>query len=109
MTSDKPMRPQGTNLQPDGNRRGSFALVHVLAAGAEFIDVVLDDAGSDHGCGAEVEANGNFLEGGKVVAGPADGWVEDVVYEWDDDDDCEGVELGDDVVGDAIESHGCCL
>ena len=42
-------------------------------------------------------------------ADPAEERVEYPVHDGDEDDQGEGVEVVDDIVGDAAEVHGCCL
>lgn len=97
----------GHGLHPHGEgSRVVVARVHVLAAGAELVDVVLDDGGAYHGQGGEHEAEGHALDGGEADAGLAESRVQESIDDGDEDDEGDGVEVGDDVVGDAVERHG---
>lgn len=61
--------------------------------------------GPDHGGGTGEETEGDLLEGAEVDAAAAEEGVEEQVAEGDEDDQGEGVEIGEDVVGDAVECH----
>lgn len=67
---------------------------------------MLDDGGADHGEGGEHEAKGHALDGSEADVGFAEGRVQEVVHDGDEDDEGDGVEVGDDVVGDAVALHG---
>lgn len=81
-------------------------LVDVVAAGAHLVDVGLDDARGNHGEGRERETGGDLLDGAEVDAHLAEKGVHAKVHDGDDDDDEDGVELGDDVVGGGAQVHG---
>lgn len=93
-------------LRPHVDGRESVARVHVLAALAGRIDVVLDDSGADHGEGREQETECDTLDGRELDAGLAKCGVEEVVDNGDEDDERDGVQVGDDVVGDTVTLHG---
>ena len=102
----------GHGLDPDVERGadlvavGVLAAVHVLAADGGVVDVVLDDGCGDHCEGGEHEAEEHALDGGELDALLAEEGVEEVVDDGDEDDEGDGVEVSDDVVGDAVEGHG---
>ena len=80
--------------------------VGVAAALALLVDVVLDDAGPDHGRRGDKVADGDALERRRVEAHLAQGRVDEQVEQGDHDDEGEGVEVGQDVVGHAADLHG---
>jgi len=96
----------GDGLHPDSDGGLFFARVHVFAARALLIDVVLDDCGGNHGEGSHGESDGHALDGGEADAGLAEGGVEEIVDNGDEDDEGDGVEIGDDIVGNTAEFHG---
>ena len=96
----------GHSLCPDVDRRGVVARVHLIAARTGLVDVVLDDSRRHHGEGREHEAERNALDGREADAGLAQRRVEEVVDNGDEDDERDGVEVGDDIVGDAVTGHG---
>lgn len=99
-------------MDPDVERRSDpvalcvFAAVHEFAAHGGVVDVVLDDCCGDHGKGGEHEAEGHALDGCELDVLLAEEGVEEVVDDGYEDDEGDGVEVGDDVVGDAVEGHG---
>lgn len=74
-----------------------------------MVDVVLDDGGPYHGGAADEEAGGDFADGCEADAGFAEGRVDEEVVEGDEYEEGEGVEVGEDVVGDAVALHDGCL
>lgn len=75
----------------------------VVAAGREPVDVHLNDARGDHGHTGQREPKSDTLDRCKVDAGLAERWVNDEVHQWDKDDDTDGIEVLDNVVGDAVQ------
>lgn len=73
-----------------------------VAADGALVDVVLDDGGPDHGGGADEEAGRDLTDGGEAEACLADGGVDDEVVEGNEDEEGKRVEVGEDVVGDAV-------
>jgi len=67
--------------------------------------VGLDDGGPDHSRRAGVEAPRDFLDRGEVDAASAEEGVDDAIADGDKDDEGEGIQVGEDVVGDAVELH----
>jgi len=109
---------------------GKAYIVGVGAGVGFLVDVDLDDHGPEHGGCAKEETKGDALDGGEAVASAAEELegkgmsvgcrsvvmrknatygVQDKVADWDEDDQSEGVEVVEDVVGDAVESHDGCL
>lgn len=80
--------------------------VDMFTAGAHRVDVMLDNARRDHGERGQGESSGDLLNGREVDAHLPEPRVYNEVHDRDDDDDEDGVELGDDVVGCAAEVHG---
>ena len=70
-----------------------------------LVDVCLDDASPDHSRRASVEAPRNLLDGREVDLHLSQPGPEEKVTDENQDDECEGVEVGEDVVGEAVESH----
>ena len=101
----------GDRLHPDVDGRGAGAvwIRRVLAAGAEFVDVILDDGGCDHGGGRGDPAPGDLLQRGEADAHAFETGVDEDVTNGDEDDEGDGVDVVDEVVGGAVEFHGCGL
>ncbi len=96
-------------MNPDVDGRRLFARVGRRAARAEPVDVGLYHGGADHGKGAHEEPERDTFEGSETNAGLAQGRVQQVVEDGDEDDQREGVEVGEDVVRDTVQLHGCGL
>lgn len=93
-------------LGPDGDVDAQAALRGgVVAALGFLVEVVLQDAGPDHGASGDEVARCDAADGGDVEAELAQGRVDQGVEEGDHDDQGEGVQVGQDVVGDAAETH----
>jgi hypothetical protein len=97
------------SLHPDVNRGYSLTVVHVTSAVTKVIDVVLGHAGSNHGGAAHVEAGSDPLQGTEVDTQFAQAGVEKLIGQGDEDDQGDGVHVGKNIVGDAIELHSSCL
>lgn len=100
-------------LHPDGDVRVLVqlleAVIGLLPAGPFLVDVVLRHAGGDHGAARDEEPGGDALQRREVDPDPAEERVHDLVHDRDEDDEGERVQVVDDVVGDAVEAHGCRL
>ena len=92
-------------LGPDVDWRWVVAAVHVLAAWALGVDVVLDNSSGYHGEGREDETECDTLDGSEADVCLAESGVEEVVYNRDEDDEGNGVEVGDEVVGNTVTCH----
>ena len=66
---------------------------------------MLDDGGVDHCCCGEEEAECDAGDGFEWDANLAKARVDDAVHDGDEDDDCQGVDVLHDVVGDAVKLH----
>jgi hypothetical protein len=96
-------------LRPDVDRSGGIAVVHVFPAVACLVDVVLDYGCGHHGHGSEDETEGHALDGREADVCLAESRVEEVIYNGDHDDEGDGIQVCDYVVGDAVAGHGCGL
>lgn len=96
----------GDSLGPHVDWRRVITAVHLVAAGARLVDVVLDNSCRDHSERGKHETECNALDGGEADAGLAERGVEEVVNDGDEDNQGDGVEVGDDVVGDTVTGHG---
>lgn len=83
--------------------------VGVFAAGAELVDIVLGDGGDDHAGAGDDETSSDTLQWGEVESHAAETGVDEAVEDGDEDDQGEGVEVVNDIVGHTIEFHGCGL
>jgi hypothetical protein len=82
----------------------------VVSARAVFVDAGLDDDASlYHGCGAGVETTCDLFDGRKVDPEVADSRIDKKVKNGDKNEECKGVEVGEDVIGDTIQPHDSCL
>lgn len=80
--------------------------VGVFAAGSELVDVVLGHSGDDHAGACDCETSSDTLQRCEVETHAAEAGVDEPVENGDEDDQGEGVEVVDNVVGDTVESHG---
>jgi hypothetical protein len=76
-----------------------------VVAGRGGVDEVLGDGSLDHCCRVEEETKGDARDGFEGNADLAEAGADDLVHDGDEDDDCEGVDVLHDVVGDAVEFH----
>jgi len=74
----------GHGLHPDVDWGGVVARVHLVAAGARRVDVVLDHGSGDHGERGEDETKGNALDGCEADVCLAEGRVQEVDNFWED-------------------------
>ena len=101
----------GPSLCPDVDADNNGVSVCVgaggglVAAGGLPVDVLLDDARPDHGGGAGEEAEGDLLDGAEVYAGLAKGRIDEQIDDWDENYKGERVEVGEDVVREAVQGH----
>ena len=77
----------------------------VVPAHRFLVDVVLDDGCPDHGQSAGVETCSDFLDGAEVDLHLSQDRVEPEIADWDEDDECEGIEVGEDVIGETVQGH----
>ena len=77
----------------------------MVAARRLHVDEVLDDRRDDHAHTPEGEPGCDPLDGREAPASPGHRWVDDLVEDGDEDQEREGVEVVDHVVGDAVEFH----
>jgi hypothetical protein len=97
-------------LCPNVDGRGDiFAGVHVFTTLAGGVNEVLDDGCANHCERSEDKAKGHALDGSELDASFAERRVKEVVDDWDEDHKRDGVQVRDDVVGDAVTFHGCSL
>lgn len=89
-----------TNLRDDLSAGGG-----VVTARRSLVDVVLEN-GIGHGAdGAQGETKSHFADGAPLDSLPAEEGVEHVVDDGGDNDDGHGVEVVEEVVGDAVGLH----
>lgn len=67
---------------------------------------MLDDSGPDHGGAAGEETGGDPLDGGEADSLLAQGGVDEEIADGDEDDQREGIQVGENVVGNAVQRHG---
>lgn len=83
-----------------------LARVHLVAALAQLVDVVLRGGGREHCEHGHEEADRDTLERREVDADFAEGRVQKVVDKRNEDDQGQRVQIVDDVVGRAVQLHG---
>lgn len=99
-------------LDPNADGSRDKDTVSILAGGGSLatwrllVDVVLNNGSPDHGKSTSQETKSDLLEGSEVDTGLAKSRVEEEIEDGDEDDKGEGVEVGDDLVGQAIDVHG---
>ena len=74
-------------------------------AWAHLVDVVLKDTRVDHRSTDDHEASRNALDRTEVDAFPAKEGVNHIVEDGDEDDDRDGVQVLDQIVGSAVKRH----
>lgn len=90
------------NIQWGRSARG---VVGVVSARAALVDIVLNNGGPDHGQGGGEETSEDTLEGTEIVTSAAEGRVDEVVADGDEDNESEGVEVLDDVIWYTVGFH----
>jgi hypothetical protein len=85
------------------------AVVCLRAAGGGLVDVVLNKSRPDHSGSCQPKSCSNLLDGGELPSHFSETGVEELIAKWDEEDECEGVEVIDDVVRHAIQGHGAGL
>lgn len=90
-------------LRPDvdGGDPG-IASSSFISTWTSLVDVVLKDSSPDHGTGTCEEAKCHTIKRREVDAQFAKEWVDNQVADWDKDEESEWVEVGEDVVGEAV-------
>ena len=74
-------------------------------AWALLVDIMLKDTRVDHRSADDHEASRNALDGTEVDAIPAKEWVNHMFEDGDEDDDRDGVQVLDQIVGSAVKRH----
>src|SRR5258706_8877068 len=74
-------------------------------AWAHLVDIVLKNTSVDHRNTNDHEASRNAFDGTEVDAFPAKEGVNHVVEDGDEDDDRDGVQVQDQIIGSAVERH----
>jgi len=95
----------GHGLGPDVDRGWVVAAVHVFAARALGVDVMLDDGSGNHRERCKDETEGDALNGSEADVCLAESGVEEVVNDGNEDDQGDGVEVSDDIVGNTVTGH----
>lgn len=96
----------GETLSPDvDGSRTLLADGGQVAARRHLVDVVLHDGGGNHGGGGEEETSGHTLDGSEVETHLAETGVDKVIKDGDHDDDGEGVQVLDNIVGGTVQDH----
>jgi hypothetical protein len=94
-----------TSNGPDGDG-GLVVLVVSLVVIGGLVDVVLEDGGPDHGEGTDDETSSDLLDGSETDTTLAEHRVHQRIHDGDNDDDGDGVQVGENVVGDTTQLHG---
>lgn len=84
-------------LNPDVDRAAAGI---ILADNTGAVDVDLNNAGRDHGSGCNHESHRNTLDGREANSGLAKSGIEEGVDQGDEEDQGQGVEVVDQIVGD---------
>jgi len=77
----------------------------VVVARGLFENELLKNGGIQHGKGGDEETGVDTLDGGKVDPELPETGVDEVVENWDEDDDGDGVQVLDQVVGGSVQGH----
>jgi len=72
----------------------------------QHLHVVLEDGSPHHGEGSNEETSSDLLDGGEADVLAAEEWVDDSVHDGHNDDDGNGIQVGENIVGHATELHG---
>lgn len=100
-------------LGPDvDGSRGTLLTVSELgvdpltAVGVHLVNVVLHDSSGNHGHGSHEETGRHTLDGGESNTDLAQGRVQHVVDDGDHDNDGNGVQVLQNIVGNTVSGHG---
>ena len=101
----------GDSLPPhiDRGRARAVRIRWIVAARAQFVDVVLHHAGGDHGRGRGDETPGDLLQRGEADADALEARIDENVANGDEDDKSDGIDVVDEIIGSSMEFHGCGL
>lgn len=78
------------------------AVVRLGAAWGGLVDVVLNKRCPDHGGSCQPETRGNLLDGGELPSHLSETWIEELIANWDEKDEREGIEIVDDIVRNTV-------
>lgn len=78
----------------------------MASARTALVDVCLNNSRPDHSQRRAEKSSRDLLDRGEVDVGLPQSWVNHQIADWDEDDECERVEIGDDVVGNTVQGHG---
>jgi hypothetical protein len=70
------------------------------------IDIVLNDRGRDHGKRGDAETPCDPLDWREVDSRLAESGIDEEVHDWNEDDQCQGIQVVDQVVWHAVQLHG---
>ena len=73
------------------------------------VDVVLDNSSPNHGEGSGDEAEGNLFDRSKVDTSFSQSGIDYDVADWNEDDECKGIELSHNLRRDTLMPHCVCL
>ena len=82
------------------------AIQRVFVAGSGTVDQMLGDGRIGHRKGRKHEAHGDSGNGSERDADFFKGWVDEAIQNWDEDDERQGVNVLQKIVGYAMEFHG---
>ena len=74
-------------------------------AGRPLVNELLKDGGVQHGESGDEETGVDTLDGREVDSELPETGVDEVVEDWDEDDDGDGVQVLDQVVGSSVQGH----
>ena len=80
-----------------------------MTARTKFVDVVLGDACCDHGGRRGDETPCNLLQRREADPHAFKAWIEEQITDGNENDEGDGVNIVDEIVGGAVEFHGCGL
>ena len=83
-----------------------FASVRAVAARVSFVNVVLNNSAPDHGQAPHKKATSNTLQRCEVDLHFSLPGVNEAIEDRNEDDERDGIQVGDDIVGNTIEFHG---
>lgn len=84
----------------------SWAIQRVFVAGSRTVNQMLGNGRIGHRKGRKYEAHSDPGNGSERDADFSKGRVDQAIYDWDEDDEYQGVDVLHDIVGYAMQLHG---
>lgn len=100
-----------SRLDPNVERRNEEITGTVHTCGCSIptrvglVDVMLHDSCPSHSGSARIESHRDLPDWGQANACASQSWIDEAITDRDEDDECKGIEVGQDVIGQTVRGH----